>query len=73
MAEINDKESILKTAREKQLVVFKEISEDNQLTSAEILWARSECHYMFIVLDGKTNYNKEYFTQQSCHSELKKK
>ena len=63
---------ILKTAREKQLVMYKEIP---IRLSADILvdtlQARREWHDIFKVME-KT-YNQEYPTQQGYHSDLKER
>ena len=68
------KESILKSAREKQQVTYKR----NPIhliadLSAENLQARREWQDMFKALKGKKIYNQGYFTQQGSHSKLVEK
>ena len=67
------KERILKVAREKPLLMYKEtlirLSTD---FSAETLQSRREGHDIFKVLNGK-NSSQEFSTQQSYHSELKER
>ena len=62
------KERILKAAREKQQVKYKEnlICFTADL-SAETLQARREWEDMFKVLKGKKIYNQDYCAQQGSH------
>ena len=68
MAKVNDKERILKAAREKQSVNYKvtpiELSAE---FSRETLQARTEWQDIFKVLKGKKICNLEYAILQEYH------
>lgn len=69
---IKDKEGILKAASKKQLVMYK--GNPIMLSAdflAEKLQARREWHDLFKEMKEKKKFNKEFFNQQSFHSELK--
>ena len=73
LSKIKYKEKILKAAREKQQITYKEIS--IRLTadlSAETLQARREWQDIFKMQKGK-NQNQDYSTQQGSHSDLTEK
>ena len=64
LSKIKFKEKILKTAREKQQIIYNRIP--IRLTtdlSAETMQARSEGQGIFKVMKGKKTYNQDYSTQ----------
>ena len=68
MAKVEDKQRILKAAREKQSINYKgtpiRLSAD---FSTETLQARREWQEIFRLLKGKKSANLEYSTQQDYH------
>ena len=74
LTKIKHKEQILRAAREKQQIIYKE--SPIKLTadlSTETLQARKEWQDIFKVLKGKKIYNQDYCTQQGSHSKLMEK
>ena len=71
MPKVNDKERIIKAAREKETVTYKglpiRLSAD---FSKETLQARRDWQEVFNVMKSKT-YNLDYCIQQSYHLEWK--
>ena len=73
LAKIKDKEKLLKAARQKRQITYKETP--IRLTadfSAEILQARREWHGIFKVMKGKT-YSQDYSTRQGSLSDSMEK
>uniref|UniRef100_A0A8D0N1A3 L1 transposable element RRM domain-containing protein n=1 Tax=Sus scrofa TaxID=9823 RepID=A0A8D0N1A3_PIG len=74
MTKIKDKEKILKAAREKKQITYNRtpirLLAD---LSAETMQARRDWHDILDVIKQKKTSNKDYFTQQDSHSDLKEK
>ena len=66
VAEVKDKERIMKAAREKQRVTYKGIY-------IRLSQARREWHNVFNELKGKKSCNLGHSTQQDYYLELKKR
>ena len=72
MSEVKDKERLLKVAREKQLIMYKEAPIRLLADfSAETMKATREWHNTFKVLRKNTENSQDYSTQQTDHSELR--
>ena len=72
--QVKDNETILKTAREKQLVMYKE--NPIRLSAyflAEALQSKMECHNIAKLLGVEGTSTQEYSSQKSYHSELKER
>ena len=71
MPKVKDRVRILKAARNKQLVTYKNtLMRLSAGFSIETLWARKDWHKIFKVMKTRT-YSQEYSTQQSYHLESK--